>query len=191
MPCVRPVNSAITAFGGDAAGKHMGVVAIAGDRLVARLDGAGHADDDRFLADIEVAETADEAHAVHLAGLFLKTADQQHLAIGGEFVVEGELCQPRIGKADVAQAGRVRRSRAVSLAPGCRRHRVSSGSLGKQRSRLGASVRSVRFSRLFYSNDAPKSIEQKCKSGARKMRATDAFVRVRESRRLAERQRRA
>ena len=40
-----------------------------------------HADDDRFLADIEVAEAADQAHAVELAGLLLEAADQQHLAI--------------------------------------------------------------------------------------------------------------
>jgi hypothetical protein len=31
-------------------------------------------DDDRFLADIEVTEAADEAHAVELAGLLLETA---------------------------------------------------------------------------------------------------------------------
>ena len=40
-----------------------------------------HADDDRFLADIEVAEAADQAHAVQLAGLLLEAADQQHVAI--------------------------------------------------------------------------------------------------------------
>ena len=58
-----------------------------------------HADDDGFLADIEVAEAADEAHAVHLAGLLLEAADQQHLAIGGEFVVKSELRQPGVGDA--------------------------------------------------------------------------------------------
>ena len=40
-----------------------------------------HADDDRFLADIEVAEAADQPHAVHLARLLLEAADQQHVAI--------------------------------------------------------------------------------------------------------------
>ena len=42
---------------------------------------AMHADDHRFLADIEMAEAADEAHAVHLARLLLEAADQQHVAI--------------------------------------------------------------------------------------------------------------
>jgi hypothetical protein len=52
------------------------VVAVAGDHLVAVLERHLHADDDGFLADIEVAEPADEAHAVKLAGLFLEAADQ-------------------------------------------------------------------------------------------------------------------
>ena len=62
----------------------MAVIAVAGDHLVARLERHLHADDDRFLADIEVAEAADQAHAVHLAGLLLEAADQQHVAVGGE-----------------------------------------------------------------------------------------------------------
>ena len=41
-----------------------------------------HADDDGLLADIEVAEAADQPHAVELAGLLLEAADQQHVAIG-------------------------------------------------------------------------------------------------------------
>ena len=48
-----------------------------------------HADDDRFLADVEVAEAADEAHAVELAGLLLEAADQQHLAIGVQLLARG------------------------------------------------------------------------------------------------------
>ena len=39
-----------------------------------------HADDDRLLADIEMAEAADQPHAVHLPGSFLEAADQQHVA---------------------------------------------------------------------------------------------------------------
>ena len=39
-----------------------------------------------LLPDIEMAEPADEAHAVELPGLLLETADQQHLAIGIEFL---------------------------------------------------------------------------------------------------------
>ena len=41
-----------------------------------------HADDDSLLADVEVAEAADQAHAVELAGLLLEAADQQHVAVG-------------------------------------------------------------------------------------------------------------
>ena len=49
-------------------------------------------DDDRFLADIEVAEAADQAHAVELAGLLLEAPDQQHLAMRVELLLlrEGE-----------------------------------------------------------------------------------------------------
>ena len=62
----------------------MTVITISGDDLVALGDRHLHADNDRFLADIEVAETADEPHAVKLPGLLLETADQQHLPIGAE-----------------------------------------------------------------------------------------------------------
>jgi hypothetical protein len=58
------------------------VVPIGGDHLVAIDHCHLHADDDRFLADIKVTETADEAHAVKLAGLFFKAADQKHFAVG-------------------------------------------------------------------------------------------------------------
>src|SRR5712692_4705136 len=63
-----------------AAGQHMAVIAVAGDDLVARLDRQLHADDDGLLADIEVAEAADQAHAVELPGLLLEASDEQHLA---------------------------------------------------------------------------------------------------------------
>jgi hypothetical protein len=42
------------------------VVAIGGDDLIALLDRHLHTDDDRFLADVEMAEAADQAHAVQL-----------------------------------------------------------------------------------------------------------------------------
>src|ERR1700674_4392328 len=73
-----------------AAGEHMAVVAVGGDHLIAVLGGELHADDDGFLTDVEVAEPADEAHAVHLAGLFLEAADEQHLAIGTDFLLRRE-----------------------------------------------------------------------------------------------------
>ena len=67
------------AFRIHAAGQHVAVIAIAGDHLIAVALRHLHADDDRFLADIEVAETADQPHAVHLPGLFLEAPDQEHL----------------------------------------------------------------------------------------------------------------
>src|SRR6185437_15877593 len=69
------------AFGVHAAGDHVAVVAIAGDDLIAGFERHLHADHHGLLADIEVAETADQPHAVHLAGFFLEAADGQHGAI--------------------------------------------------------------------------------------------------------------
>ena len=68
------------ALGFHAAGQHVPVVAVAGYDLIALLQGHLHADDDGFLADVEMAEAADRAHAVELAGLLLEAADQQHVA---------------------------------------------------------------------------------------------------------------
>ena len=68
----------------------MPVVAVSGYDLIALLQGHLHADHDGFLADIEMAEAADRAHAVELAGLFLEAADQQHVAQRGQFLLPGE-----------------------------------------------------------------------------------------------------
>jgi hypothetical protein len=65
-----------------AAGQHVTVITVTGDHLVALNGRHLHADDDSFLADIEVAESADQAHAVHLTGLLLEAADQKHVIIG-------------------------------------------------------------------------------------------------------------
>jgi hypothetical protein len=65
-----------------AAGEHVAVVAIGGRGLVALLGRGHHADDHRLLPDIEMAEAADQPHAVELAGLLLEAADDQHVAIG-------------------------------------------------------------------------------------------------------------
>jgi hypothetical protein len=73
-----------------AAGQHVAVVAIGGDHLVALLHRHFHADDDRFLADIKMAEPADVTHAVKLARLLLEAADQQHVLIGLEVLILGE-----------------------------------------------------------------------------------------------------
>ena len=65
------------------------MVAIAGDDAVDlrlhRLD----ADDDGFLTDIQVAEAADQTHAVQLTRLLFETADQQHVAVELEKVFFG------------------------------------------------------------------------------------------------------
>ncbi|MNL46388.1 hypothetical protein D3C87_1690950 [compost metagenome] len=79
------------AAGAHAAGQHVTVVTIGGDDLVAFFQGHLHADNDSFLADVEVTEAADEAHAIELAGLFLETPDQQHFAVGFQFVFFGEV----------------------------------------------------------------------------------------------------
>src|SRR5262249_59438710 len=63
-----------------AASEHMAVVAISGDDLVPGLDCHLHADDDRLLPDVKVAEAADQAHAVELPGLFFESAHEEHLA---------------------------------------------------------------------------------------------------------------
>ena len=91
----------MTPFGLHAAGQHMTVIAIGGDDGIFVSMGRLHADNNGFLADIEVAKSADQAHAVELAGLFLKPADQQHLAvIVQQFVFAGlGLCSSRSGAA--------------------------------------------------------------------------------------------
>ena len=68
----------------------MPVVAVSGYDLIALFQGHLHADDDSFLADIEMAEAADRAHSVELAGLFLEPPDQQHVAQRAQFLVFGE-----------------------------------------------------------------------------------------------------
>ena len=58
------------------------MVAIAGDHAVlVGIERRLQPDRDRFLADVEVAEAADQAEAVELAGLLLEPADQQHLLV--------------------------------------------------------------------------------------------------------------
>src|SRR5258705_6452678 len=68
------------ALGIHAGRQHMPVIAVSRYDLIALLQGHLHADDDRFLADIEMAEPADRAHAVELAGLVLESPDQAHVA---------------------------------------------------------------------------------------------------------------
>src|SRR6516162_8997193 len=64
-----------------AAGQHMAVIAIGRDNRVAFLERCLHADDNRFLPDIEVAVTAYQARAVHLPSPLLEPPDQQHVTV--------------------------------------------------------------------------------------------------------------
>jgi hypothetical protein len=75
------------ALGVHAESQHVAVIAIAGDDGVALFRSQLHAGDDRFLADIEMAETADQTHAIHLARLLLEAADQQHHLVGFKFLL--------------------------------------------------------------------------------------------------------
>ena len=73
----------------------MPVIAIGGDDLIARVEGRLHAHYDGFLADIEVAEAADQTHAIELTRLLLKTADEQHVGI--EFLRAHVIGRCRVG----------------------------------------------------------------------------------------------
>ena len=76
----------MTPFGSMPRRQHVAVIAIGGDDLVAWLERRLHAHHHGFLADIEVAEAADQAHAVELPRLLLEAADQQHVRI--EFLLK-------------------------------------------------------------------------------------------------------
>ena len=78
-----------------------------------------HADDDRFLADIQMTEAADQTHAVKLSGLFLEAADQQHGAVGPQesscppapSCLPASSCLPRFSRVPPAP---------FACSPGCR-----------------------------------------------------------------------
>ena len=66
----------------------MPVVAIAGDDAVlAHRHRALQPDGYRFLADVEVAEAADQAQAIKLSGPLFEAADEQHFAVKLEELV--------------------------------------------------------------------------------------------------------
>src|SRR5215471_4111028 len=67
-----------------AASQHVSVIAIGRDDRVALPERCLHADDDRLLPDIEVAEAADQPHAVHLPSPLLETPDHQHVTVVSE-----------------------------------------------------------------------------------------------------------
>src|ERR1700743_3801934 len=60
------------ALGVHSRGEHMPVITVTRYDLIALLERHLHADDDRFLADIEVTKTADRSHAVGRPGLLFK-----------------------------------------------------------------------------------------------------------------------
>src|SRR3954449_7734294 len=71
------------------AGQHVSVVAVSSYDLIALFQGHLHANDDGFLTDIEMAEAADRSHAIELAGFFLETPDQEHVAKRAQFLIAG------------------------------------------------------------------------------------------------------
>ena len=75
-------------LGIDPVGEHVAVVAIAGDDAVlADRHRRLQPDRDRFLADVEVAEAADQPETVELPRPLLEAADEQHLAVELEQLV--------------------------------------------------------------------------------------------------------
>lgn len=78
------------ALGVHSGGEHVAVITVSGYDLIALLERHLHPDDDGFLADIEMTETTDRAHAVELTSLLLKPPDQQHVAQRSEFLFTGK-----------------------------------------------------------------------------------------------------
>ncbi len=77
----------------------MAVIAVAGDNRIGLAVQRGlQADGDGFLADIQMAEAADQAQAIELAGFFLETTDQQHLPVHFEEFVLRRLVRLGFGR---------------------------------------------------------------------------------------------
>jgi hypothetical protein len=150
-------------LGVHAAGEHVTVIAIAGDDLVALFQRELHADHDSFLADVEMAEAADQTHAVHLAGLLFEAADHQHVAIGGELLVLGQFSDllvtggPRLGGFGLLLSKR--HEIALRTQPGTVFDEISRGERGAGRP----------CSRLAYISQGrkPAAVEEPCNFIAR------------------------
>ena len=80
QPAALPNSSAITVRGDDAPGERVAVLAVGAGDVVVGPERGEAAHRDGLLADVEMAEAADLAEAVRLAGLLLEAADEQHLA---------------------------------------------------------------------------------------------------------------
>jgi hypothetical protein len=66
----------------DPVSEHVPVIAVTRDHaILVVVEGALQPDRDRFLADVEVAEPADEPEAIELPGPLLEPADEQHLLV--------------------------------------------------------------------------------------------------------------
>src|SRR5215467_9564967 len=77
---VRIAAAAAGQFGHDpvrihATSQHVPVIAIRSDDRVTLFKGRLHADHDRLLPDVQVAKSADQAHAIHLTGPLLESPD--------------------------------------------------------------------------------------------------------------------
>ena len=124
-------------LGIDAVGEHVAMVAIAGDDAVlAAVERRLQPDRDRFLADVEVAEAADQAEAVELAGLLLEAADQQHLPVEFEQLVLARLVALRLAAA--ARDSDAARGAAGGVAFAARFRRCCFGQTCASLSRCGA-----------------------------------------------------
>ena len=76
----------------------MAMVAVTGDhRILVAVERRLQTHRHGFLADIEVAETADQAEAVKLARLFFEAADQEHLLVEIQQLFLGSLERLRFG----------------------------------------------------------------------------------------------
>src|SRR3546814_4001320 len=116
-----PYTTLFRCLGSDAVGEHVAVVAIAGDDAVlVRIERRLEAERHRFLADVEMAEAADEAEPVKLPGALLEAADEQHLAIIFQHLGLVGLVPLRLGRTRAVGRGR-RCGRSVLLCAGALR----------------------------------------------------------------------
>jgi hypothetical protein len=88
--CIEPPLPWDYSLGVHSGGEHVAMIAVSRYDLIARLERHLHADDDGFLTDVQVAETADRAHAVELTSLLLEPANQQHVAQCGQLLFAGK-----------------------------------------------------------------------------------------------------
>ena len=86
-------------------GKHVTMIAISGDQLITIFHRHPDAGDDRFLTNVQMAEPADETHAIELAGLFLEPANKQHVMVDLELLLLVKLRHNRTDRRFATLAG--------------------------------------------------------------------------------------